>query len=1573
MARGDYGPALAAYDRILAGLETSEREFVAGRISDIGKQLEQSRSQGMEASSETEALEQASALLQEDVFRAFERAQHALGQLESHRRDFKRLRGLASSLEEDLQRTRAFGVDVSEAEGSLARARQMLSIGSYPDSEHELKKCSASIGERLAGSMAERLEKMGETIKAKEADGVKVPRARELLKEADRLFRSKDYSDMLRRLELCGAELETQEKARRDMAAGVEKMVRLLAGMEALGADTARPYALASRAKELSAEGDYLQGLKLLEEARLAVEAAESTRVQEMVAAAQTAVDESEALGADARAARKLFSDAKKACDSNDRHNAAELARKAVEEAERRSAEHRKHLERLATVEKSIAEGEANGLSMERARRGMDEARRSLLKFDYASCVSAAEKIQREVDMLLRQSSEARRIIAFCERKIDSARKIGAEVGSAELLLAEAKAATEKRIFVKAFDLATRCLKDLDNMQHAVVLGFMTDVEAQLAEVEEMGADVADSGDMIEVAMEGLNENEFEKAMELARQALEMARAKRSQHEASSETLKELERKMKDASEVGGDVREIEKLLEKARRALAAHDHEKLGLLVRDGLEALNGALQKLVSESTHEASGIISQVEEIGANVAKARDRIVRAKRALECMDHKSALNLIEEAVRGAEESRLRHLEIMEEVRGLQGIAREAAELGLDVSKARKAFAEVEEAVDNGLYREAQKIIEEARSELDKGYLKQAEEALARTEETLKRSKPLGAIVQAEEKLLAEARGTFSMGRYQQVLKSCKECQRRIDERVNEHIAEVILVAENLLSEAGKIGVDAHDFKAQLERSEEAVGDGQYEQALRMANEVIERTRGLLRSSISGTISTLGGLIDESRKIGADVKEVEEFSRMAISALDRGEYEVAHDHALSGIAAVDRIREEFIVRRRSDIEFKIRDAEDLGAPVDDLRRSVEKVPELLEKADFEKAAQLLAEVEENTLKRQARLAEDGIRRAEEVLSKVKMDIDLSKGRSLLEEARGALEEGEYEEAVDCAGQSIEEAGRVQNQFVGEVISATEETLSAAAEMGADTKKAAELLEWAKADQTSGNYDGSLEKAVQSAEEAERAQYDFVRGPIEYIRKVMREAKVADDRIKRLVTAAEQMLEKKEYSEARREVLRGLELTGAIQEKQARKHIFDAEEVLAEVEKTGAKSALARNFIGSALKALDAKDFEHATSYAKECATQALKTRGEHQAAQKALKAAEAEVNALKEVNLAPEEVIDLLELAQTDFSTGDYAKARDFAGKAVEMAEQAYVKAAGEALSSSQFKINYAKNIGADVSEAEGLLKQAKAAHEAKDYRKAIEQARRCREEAELAKERYKELVDTIYSAESKISVAHTYGLDTSAAEKLLAQAVANKSRNGEEALDFARQSMEEVQRALERFAPDLKVDIKLEGILQREKWSQASLTISNSGKATGKDISVRFTGDLDVQGAEKVPILRSGESRKQAVRVRPAKGGDLPLGMSVSCLREFDSKEFKAQETRWIRVEDVTPLATPLNQFVTKSVRCHICLGTIKSGLPLVRCECGKTYHETCASRVGECPNCGRDLRNLAQPEGR
>ena len=45
-------------------------------------------------------------------------------------------------------------------------------------------------------------------------------------------------------------------------------------------------------------------------------------------------------------------------------------------------------------------------------------------------------------------------------------------------------------------------------------------------------------------------------------------------------------------------------------------------------------------------------------------------------------------------------------------------------------------------------------------------------------------------------------------------------------------------------------------------------------------------------------------------------------------------------------------------------------------------------------------------------------------------------------------------------------------------------------------------------------------------------------------------------------------------------------------------------------------------------------------------------------------------------------------------------------------------------------------------------------------------------------------------------------------------------------------------------------------------------------------------------------------------------------------------------------------------------ESTKCNICLGFIKTGLPLITCVCSKSYHVSCAIRMACCPICSQDL---------
>ncbi|MDP6156208.1 MAG: PKD domain-containing protein [Candidatus Thermoplasmatota archaeon] len=58
------------------------------------------------------------------------------------------------------------------------------------------------------------------------------------------------------------------------------------------------------------------------------------------------------------------------------------------------------------------------------------------------------------------------------------------------------------------------------------------------------------------------------------------------------------------------------------------------------------------------------------------------------------------------------------------------------------------------------------------------------------------------------------------------------------------------------------------------------------------------------------------------------------------------------------------------------------------------------------------------------------------------------------------------------------------------------------------------------------------------------------------------------------------------------------------------------------------------------------------------------------------------------------------------------------------------------------------------------------------------------------------------------------------------------------------------------------------------------------------------------------------------------------------------------------------VTGDKEPMLTSSQNSISCRICLGVIKGGLPMIKCGCGREYHDSCALRVGICPSCDLDL---------
>ena len=110
--------------------------------------------------------------------------------------------------------------------------------------------------------------------------------------------------------------------------------------------------------------------------------------------------------------------------------------------------------------------------------------------------------------------------------------------------------------------------------------------------------------------------------------------------------------------------------------------------------------------------------------------------------------------------------------------------------------------------------------------------------------------------------------------------------------------------------------------------------------------------------------------------------------------------------------------------------------------------------------------------------------------------------------------------------------------------------------------------------------------------------------------------------------------------------------------------------------------------------------------------------------------------------------------------------------------------------------------------------------------------------------------------------------------------------------------------------------------------------------------------------------------DKRKEKERPKKGKGKGKPKPpkkkKAPEAEPEVDMEPEEVETAEAAELAEAIPEDVPILMTLAESATCNICLGAIKTGLPVVKCVCGKKYHESCATRVGACPSCDVDITN-------
>lgn len=236
-------------------------------------------------------------------------------------------------------------------------------------------------------------------------------------------------------------------------------------------------------------------------------------------------------------------------------------------------------------------------------------------------------------------------------------------------------------------------------------------------------------------------------------------------------------------------------------------------------------------------------------------------------------------------------------------------------------------------------------------------------------------------------------------------------------------------------------------------------------------------------------------------------------------------------------------------------------------------------------------------------------------------------------------------------------------------------------------------------------------------------------------------------------------------------------------------------------------------------------------------------------------------------------------------------------------------------AISSSQTRINDAKNSGANVTKAEVSLQQARNAFQDRDYKTTIYYANQAESLAVNVGGTYLQTLNIVNASQSALAEAKKAGINTAEAESLFQKAKAALATGDyDNAASLARQSYEIVEKVKGASKPEVFLELVAEK-LQINAWNRCSITITNTGNVDAKDIRFYLSGGVEIRGIEVISFLKAGEKKTVEIELKPDVAGGIPVTISSTYSSFLDNRGYQNQREYQITAVDIARLENNLN----------------------------------------------------------
>lgn len=520
----------------------------------------------------------------------------------------------------------------------------------------------------------------------------------------------------------------------------------------------------------------------------------------------------------------------------------------------------------------------------------------------------------------------------------------------------------------------------------------------------------------------------------------------------------------------------------------------------------------------------------------------------------------------------------------------------------------------------------------------------------------------------------------------------------------------------------------------------GNYLKSLQLAKQLEERAKEASKNKelAEKENEALSQFLKACRENDVDLSDVEKPKKDLETAMLAKDYQSAIAHARKAREAAN----EAYIRRIGDVADSVEallallpgsDTETKGAH-DYLERSKERVvAEDLEGAmKFAKTAYDAAERQLHEFFSQL------FSRAQEVMIQAKeMGEDVSIFEDQLSRAKNALESQDYESCMTQVKDVLESAGEELKAQVNGTLSRVEELVTAGDDLGADLTRVKNHIERSRNALGSLKFKESLAYAKKAESEGENAISGRFQEMARDVRESIRKMKSAKEDIEipqQLLDQAVNALKEKKYIEALHALNTAHEKVHQVEFNSVLEVISKARDRFVLAKKVGVDMTKAIMLLNTSRDNLKLGKFEDAMRYAEDSRKEVDLSLEKFYAARDQLVDLAKAVKSTSELGADPSSVKNMLTEARRHFEAKDYDRSADATKRGLAESAKIGRERTMAEIDIADKAVNLGKQIGADMTEAEGILQRALETMAKEEMLEGVDLAKASREAANAA-----------------------------------------------------------------------------------------------------------------------------------------------------------------------------------------------------------------------------------------------